>query len=84
MVSGYERSKAAPGKPHEGRLPIPAHLRRAEKVLEPAEDTTQMEHIGDEVSETLEYTPGELWVRVLYAANTCARIPERIKAIRLS
>ena len=60
MVAAHERS--APSK-HQGRLPIPAHLKRVEDVIEPEVDTTDMKHIGDEVTELLEYLPGKLWVR---------------------
>lgn len=63
MVSAYERSERAEGSKHQGRLPIPEHVERVEEVIEPEEDTTGMKHIGDEVSETLEYEPGRLWVR---------------------
>lgn len=63
LVAAHERAvKVEPSK-HQGRLPIPAHLERVEEVLEPAEDTTGLLHIGDEVTETLEYQPGKLWVR---------------------
>jgi transposase len=64
MVAAHERrARGEEDKKHPGRLPIPAHLEREEEVIEPEEDTTGMEHIGDEVTETLEYTPGKLWVR---------------------
>lgn len=63
MVSAYERSERTEASKHQGRLPIPEHLERVEEILEPAEDTTGMKHIGDEVTEVLEYEPGRLWVR---------------------
>lgn len=63
MVAAYERSQGAePGK-HQGRLPIPEHVERVEEKIEPLEDTSGMKHMGDEVTETLEYEPGRLWVR---------------------
>jgi transposase len=64
MVAAHERRvQREEEKKHPGRLPIPAHLERVEETLEPEEDTADMQHIGDEVTETLEYTPGKLWVR---------------------
>lgn len=63
MVSAYERSERTEESKHQGRLPIPEHVERVEEKIEPLEDTTGMKHIGDEVTETLEYAPGRLWVR---------------------
>ncbi|MBK8555222.1 MAG: transposase [Lewinellaceae bacterium] len=68
MVAAYERSERTEESRHQGRLPIPAHLERVEEVIEPEEDTTEMKHIGDEVSESLEYLPGKLWVRRIHKA----------------
>jgi len=48
---------------HPGRSPLPAHLRREETILEPANITEGSKKIGEEVTEELEYTPGELFVK---------------------
>ena len=53
----YERKK---GKPHKGRNELPAHLPVTEIIIEPEVDTTDMIKIGEEVSETLDYTPASL------------------------
>lgn len=64
MVAAHERKKpAAEKRPHPGREAIPAHLRRDDVVLEPEGDTTGMVCIGQDVTEVLEYKPGELYVR---------------------
>lgn len=63
MVAAHERGVGEAGGKHPGRLPIPEHLERVEEVIEPEVDTTGMRHIGDEVTEVLEYKPGKLWVR---------------------
>jgi transposase len=63
MVAAHERAVRGEENRHQGRLPIPEHLERVEEVIEPEEDTTDMKHIGDEVTEVLEYRPGKLWVR---------------------
>ena len=64
--------RPAAGKPV--RQPIPDKFPRNVIVIEPGEDTTGMDHIGDEVTEELEYTPGSLVVnqyrRRKYAAPT--------------
>ena len=47
---------------HPGRMPLPAHLPRVEHVIEPLEDTSEMKKIGEEITESLEYTPGKFFV----------------------
>ena len=48
---------------HPGRKPLPAHLRREEIILAPAEDVTGLLPIGEEITEILEYQQGELYVK---------------------
>ena len=66
-----KEKKAGAKKPV--RQAIPDKFPRNVTVIEPDEDTTGMEHIGDEVTEELEYTPGTLVVnqyrRPKYAAK---------------
>jgi len=45
------------------RNPIPAHLRREEVTIEPTEDVTGWKKIGADITEELEYPPGELYVK---------------------
>ena len=56
---------------HPGRMKLPESLRREEIVIEPSDDVTDCKPMGEEVSEVLEYQPGELfvkkYVRVKYA-----------------
>jgi len=54
----YERKKEK--RLHPGRLALPSHLPVVETIIEPAEDTTGMLCIGQEVTEELDYTPAEL------------------------
>jgi len=49
-------------KKHPGRNVFPEHLPVEEEVIEPDEDTTDMVHIGNEVSDTVEYTPASLYI----------------------
>ena len=56
----YERKKDK--KVHPGRLALPSHLPVVETIIEPAEDTTGMVCIGQEVTEELDYTPAELHI----------------------
>ncbi|HET7118100.1 MAG TPA: IS66 family transposase [Hanamia sp.] len=50
-------------KPHPGRMKLPEHLRRETTILQPETDVTKLKKIGEEVTEILEYTPGELYVK---------------------
>lgn len=45
---------------HPGRTELPEHLPVEEVVIEPEEDITGMKRIGEEITETLEYTPASL------------------------
>jgi len=63
MVAAHERRVHSTENKHQGRSPIPEHLERVEETIEPEEDTTDMQLIGHEVTETLEFTPGKFWVR---------------------
>ena len=56
-----ERSKAKQ-KGHS-RTELPSYLRREEKTIEPSEDVTGAKKIGEEITEVLEYQPGELYVK---------------------
>ena len=62
-IKSYNRKKREKAKaaPH-GRKPLPAHLPRIEKVIEPEEDVSGCKRIGQEVTETLEYKKAELYV----------------------
>src|SRR3954467_454118 len=50
-------------KAHPGRMKLPGHLRREVILVQPATDVTGLKKLGDEVSELLDYVPGELYVK---------------------
>lgn len=52
----YTRDK----KKHVGRHTLPEHLPVREVIIEPEEDITDLTKIGEEITETLEYTPASL------------------------
>jgi transposase len=54
----YERNKKR--KAHPGRNALPDHLPVRETVIEPEGDTAGLKKIGEEITETLEYTPASL------------------------
>ena len=44
-------------------MKLPEDLRREEIIIEPAGDLTGCKMMGEEVTEVLEYAPGELFVK---------------------
>ncbi|HVY73773.1 MAG TPA: IS66 family transposase [Puia sp.] len=46
-----------------GRQALPANLPKVDIVLEPTEDITGLDKIGEEITEQLDYTPGKLQIR---------------------
>lgn len=48
---------------HPGRMKLPESLRREEILIEPAIDIADCKKIGEEITEVLEYEPGELYVK---------------------
>jgi len=48
---------------HPGRMKLPEHLRREEIIIEAAVDVSGLKKIGEEITEVLEYEPGELYVK---------------------
>jgi transposase len=52
----YERKK----KKHAGRNKLPEHLPVEIITIEPQEDTTDLKKIGEEITESLKYTPASL------------------------
>jgi len=48
---------------HPGRMKLPESLRREEIIIEPYEDTRDCKKMGEEITEVLEYAPGELYVK---------------------
>lgn len=53
----YERKKT---KPHPGRNKLPENLPVEEIIIEPDVDTSNMKKVGEEITETLKYTPASL------------------------
>jgi len=64
-ISYVKTSVAVESKPlvHPGRMKLPEQLRREEIIIEPAADTTGCKKIGEDITEILEYAPGELFVK---------------------
>lgn len=48
---------------HPGRMKLPETLRREQIIIEPLEDISSCKKMGEEITEVLEYEPGELYVK---------------------
>lgn len=48
---------------HPGRMKLPESLRREEIIIEPAADVSNCKKMGEEITEVLEWQPGELFVK---------------------
>ena len=57
---------------HPGRMKLPENLRREQITIEPGEDIGGLKKIGEEVTEVLDYAPGELYVKQ-YIRNKYAK-----------
>lgn len=63
-VKEHDRTKVKiEPKKHPGRNALPSNLRREEIIIEPEEDITGCTHLEDEVTEVLEVTPAEFYVK---------------------
>ncbi len=62
-VKAHDVKKTVVRVNHPGRKPLPAHLRREEIILSPAEDVSGLQPVGQEITEILEYQQGELYVK---------------------
>ena len=62
-IISYQRKKPVKPKKQPVRLPLPDYLRREKEVIEPEGIDQNWVRIGEEITETLEYKPGELYVR---------------------
>jgi transposase len=79
----YSRKKPAkPQTPHS-RQALPAHLPRRDIVIEPEEDVNGLRRIGEEITEELEYQPGELYVNRYIRPKYARGEPEGVIIARL-
>jgi len=84
VVETVVKKKIKKSRPnHGGRNKLPTNLPVETITIEPEEDTSGMKYIGDEVTETLDYTPGVLKIRRVirpkYLKETTSRITKKPK-----
>ena len=63
LIKSFEKKQTTLVVKHPGRNPLPDGLRREVIELLPEEDVGELKPIGTEVTERLEYQPGELFVK---------------------
>ena len=63
LVKQYQKHQTNLTIKHPGRSPLPDTLRREVTALLPTEDVNGLQPVGKEVTEMLEYQPGELFVK---------------------
>lgn len=63
LVKEYKKQQTKLTVNHPGRNPLPESLRREIIELLPAEDVKDLKPVGRQITEVLEYQPGELFVK---------------------
>lgn len=63
LVKAYQKQQTKLNVNHPGRNPLPQSLRREIIELLPDEDVSALTPVGKEITEKLEYQPGELYVK---------------------
>ncbi len=77
QVVTYVRKKQTKKENHPGRLPLPSHLPVEEIIIEPQENTSNLECIGKEVTDQLELIPAKLFIkRYIRPKYICAKDKE--------
>ena len=66
---------------HPGRSPLPSHLRREETIIEPSIIPEGSKKIGEEITEELEYTQGDLFVKkYIRPKYVVPQLPQSLKS----
>lgn len=75
----YVKTKVASPEPkaHPGRMKLPENLRRETVVLEPDEDISEGRKIGEDITEILEWEPGELYVKRFVRPKYVMAVPDQ-------
>ncbi|WP_153800388.1 IS66 family transposase, partial [Foetidibacter luteolus] len=63
LIKPFEKKQTKLTVKHPGRNPLPESLRREIIELLPQEDVSGLKPVGKEITEVLEYQPGELFVK---------------------
>jgi transposase len=63
VIKQHEKRQTALKVNHPGRNPLPQTLRRQVIELQPSENVSDLKPVNTEITEVLEYQPGELYVK---------------------
>lgn len=82
-VAAHTKKKTVVRIDHQGRNPLPAHLRRERIELVPQEDVTGLQPIGEEITEVLEYQHAEIYVKQIVRKEYLQPSVDRTSAKRI-
>lgn len=83
VIKQHEKKQAGLKVNHPGRNPLPQTLRREVIELQPAENVSQLKPVGKEITEVLEYKPGELFVKQYVRPEYIKTNPDGLNARRI-
>lgn len=83
LVKQYQKHQTKLNLNHPGRSPLPETLRREVTELLPTEDVSGLNPVGKEVTEMLEYQPGELFVKQIIRPEYLKPTEDGLNARRL-
>ncbi|MBN8785606.1 MAG: IS66 family transposase [Terrimonas sp.] len=83
LIQSFEKKQTALAVKHPGRNPLPDSLRREVITLQPDEDVSNLNPVGKEVTERLEYQPGELFVKQFVRPEYIKPSADRLNAKRV-
>jgi transposase len=78
----YTTTKQSPDEKRIVRV-FPAHLRVEETVIDPKEDISNCKKIGEEISDRLDWKPGELFINREIRNKYCCPIPGKPAEVRI-
>jgi transposase len=79
----YEKKKTKLSIHHPGRNPLPDTLRREIIEIKPKEDVSHLKAVSNQITEVLEYQPGELYVKRYVRPEYLKATADGLNAVRL-
>lgn len=83
LVKQHEKKQTKLNINHPGRNPLPERLRREVTELLPQEDVSGLKPIGTEITEVLQYQPGELFVKQYLRPEYIKPTEDKLNARRI-
>lgn len=79
----YEKKKTKLSVQHPGRNPLPDTLRREIIEIKPKDDVSNLKAVSTQITEVLEYQPGELFVKRYIRPEYLKPTADSLNAVRL-